>query len=222
MPVDDHGRMRVELLDGALPDDGTPTIVCAQAGEVNTGAVDDLETAVAVAHEPRSLGARRRRLRALGRREPGARAPRPRAIAGADSWATDAHKWLNVPYDCGIAICAHPEMHAAAMEYAAPYLAVADSEVERDPMGYSPEFSRRARSLPVWAAIRSLGRTRHRRDDRAELRRTHARSPSGLGRAPRLRDPERRRPQPGAAPLRRRRADARRSSPPSSARARRG
>ena len=77
--------------------------------------------------------------------------------AAADSWATDAHKWLNVPYDCGIAICAHPAMHAAAMEYAAPYLAVG-GEAERDPMGYSPEFSRRARSLPAWAAIRSLGR----------------------------------------------------------------
>ncbi len=62
-----------------------------------------------------------------------------------------------MPYDCGIAICAHPQDHAAAMEYAAPYLAVADTEAERDPMGYSPEFSRRARSVPVWAALRSLG-----------------------------------------------------------------
>ena len=77
----------------------------------------------------------------------------------ADSWATDGHKWLNVPYDCGIALCAHPEHHEAAMEYAAPYLAVSDSAAIRDPMGYSPEFSRRARSAPVWAAIRQLGRS---------------------------------------------------------------
>ena len=76
----------------------------------------------------------------------------------ADSWATDGHKWLNVPFDCGIAICAHPADHAAAMEYAAPYLDVSDRLVARDPMGYSPEFSRRARAVPVWAAIRELGR----------------------------------------------------------------
>jgi glutamate/tyrosine decarboxylase-like PLP-dependent enzyme len=77
----------------------------------------------------------------------------------ADSWATDAHKWLNVPYDCGIALCAHPSDHEAAMEYAAPYLEVAGEAAIRDPMGYSPEFSRRARAVPVWAAIRELGRS---------------------------------------------------------------
>jgi glutamate/tyrosine decarboxylase-like PLP-dependent enzyme len=77
----------------------------------------------------------------------------------ADSWATDAHKWLNVPYDCGIALCAHGAHHEAAMEYAAPYLHVSDQAAIRDPMGYSPEFSRRARSAPVWAAIRQLGRS---------------------------------------------------------------
>ena len=102
--------------------------------------------------------------------------PRRAVTPRADSWATDAHKWLNVPYDCGIAICAHPAMHAAAMEYAAPYLAVG-GEAERDPMGYSPEFSRRARSLPAWAAIRSLGRARHRRADRGQLRAAPSRSP---------------------------------------------
>jgi glutamate/tyrosine decarboxylase-like PLP-dependent enzyme len=156
IPADDQGRMRVELLEDALPADGTPTIVCPLAGEVNTGAVDDLETIVAVAHAHDAWvhvdgafglwAAASPRLAHL-----------VRGHAGADSWATDAHKWLNVPYDCGIAICAHPAMHSAAMEYAAPYLAVG-GEAERDPMGYSPEFSRRARSLPVWAAIRSLGR----------------------------------------------------------------
>ena len=157
VPVDAHGRMRVELLEGVLPDDGTPTIVCLHAGEVNTGAVDDLATAVAVAHE-RGAWVHVDGAFGLWAAASPALAHLVRGHAGADSWATDAHKWLNVPYDCGIAICAHPEMHAAAMEYAAPYLTVAESEVERDPMGFSPEFSRRARSLPVWAAIRSLGR----------------------------------------------------------------
>ena len=156
VPADDQGRMRVELLEEALSAGETPTIVCPLAGEVNTGAVDDLETIVAVAH---AHGAWVHVDGAFGLWA--AASPRlahlVRGHAGADSWATDAHKWLNVPYDCGIAICAHPPMHAAAMEYAAPYLEVG-GEAERDPMGFSPEFSRRARSLPVWAAVRSLGR----------------------------------------------------------------
>jgi glutamate/tyrosine decarboxylase-like PLP-dependent enzyme len=156
VPVDDQGRMRAELLDGVLAGAGEPLIVCAQAGEVNTGAFDDLETIVGVAH---AHGAWVHVDGAFGLWA--AASPRlahlVRGHAAADSWATDAHKWLNVPYDCGIAMCAHPAMHAAAMEYAAPYLSVG-GEAERDPMGYSPEFSRRARSLPAWAAIRSLGR----------------------------------------------------------------
>lgn len=155
VPVDDQGRMRVELLDREL-DPALPTIVCAQAGEVNTGACDDLETVVTRAH---AAGAWVHVDGAFGLWA--AVSPRLRHLVrghdGADSWATDAHKWLNVPYDCGIAICAHPAAHAASMEYAAPYLTVSDSAAARDPMGYSPEFSRRARSLPVWAAIRSLG-----------------------------------------------------------------
>lgn len=158
VPVDGQGRMRAELLPEALDGaTGTPTIVCAQVGEVNTGACDDVEAIVATAH---AVGAWVHVDGAFGLWA--AASPRlarhVQGHAGADSWATDAHKWLNVPYDCGIALCAHPEMHAAAMEYAAPYLAVADTEAERDPMGYSPEFSRRARALPAWAAIRSLGR----------------------------------------------------------------
>ena len=157
LPVDDQGRMAVELLDDACAGDA-PTIVCAQAGEVNTGAFDDLRAVVDIAH---SHGAWVHVDGAFGLWA----AASPRLLhlvdghSGADSWATDAHKWLNVPYDCGIALCAHPQVHAAAMEYAAPYLSVADSEAERDPMGFSPEFSRRARALPAWAAIRSLGRT---------------------------------------------------------------
>ena len=156
LPVDGEGRMSVGDLPSALDPD-IPTIVCAQAGEVNTGACDDLTAVVEAAH---ATGAWVHVDGAFGLWA--AASPRlAHLVAGhaaADSWATDAHKWLNVPYDCGIAICAHPQDHAAAMEYAAPYLAVADTEAERDPMGFSPEFSRRARSVPVWAALRSLGR----------------------------------------------------------------
>ncbi len=158
VPVDGSGKARIDLLEEMLPDDGAPTIVCLHAGEVNTGAVDDLVTAVAVAHA-RDAWVHIDAAFGLWAAASPSLAHLVRGHAGADSWATDAHKWLNVPYDCGIAICAHPEMHAAAMEYAAPYLTVAGSDVERDPMGFSPEFSRRARALPVWAAIRSLGRS---------------------------------------------------------------
>ena len=156
LPADSEGRMATEQLGAAL-DPSTPTIVCAQAGEVNTGAFDDLEAIVELAaragawvHVDGAFGLWAAASPALAH-----------LVAGyerADSWATDGHKWLNVPFDCGIALCAHRDDHEAAMEYAAPYLAMSESHVARDPMGYSPEFSRRARAVPVWAAIRELGR----------------------------------------------------------------
>jgi len=156
LAADSEGRMATEQLGAAL-DGSTPTIVCAQAGEVNTGAFDDLEAIVELAaragawvHVDGAFGLWAAASPALAH-----------LVAGyerADSWATDGHKWLNVPFDCGIALCAHRDDHEAAMEYAAPYLAVSESHVARDPMGYSPEFSRRARAVPVWAAIRELGR----------------------------------------------------------------
>jgi len=156
LPADSEGRMATAQLGAAL-DGSTPTIVCAQAGEVNTGAFDDLEAIVELAaragawvHVDGAFGLWAAASPALAH-----------LVAGyerADSWATDGHKWLNVPFDCGIALCAHRDDHEAAMEYAAPYLAVSESHVARDPMGYSPEFSRRARAVPVWAAIRELGR----------------------------------------------------------------
>jgi glutamate/tyrosine decarboxylase-like PLP-dependent enzyme len=156
LPVDGEGRMVTEDLAEAL-DAETPTIVCAQAGEVNTGAFDDVEAIVDLAartgawvHVDGAFG--------LWAAASPALAHLVRGHERADSWATDGHKWLNVPYDCGIALCAHRADHEAAMEYAAPYLAVSESRVARDPMGYSPEFSRRARAVPVWAAIRELGR----------------------------------------------------------------
>jgi glutamate/tyrosine decarboxylase-like PLP-dependent enzyme len=76
----------------------------------------------------------------------------------ADSWATDAHKWLNVPYDSGLVFCAHPAAHQAAMSSHASYLVHSEGR-ERDEMDWNPEFSRRARGFPVYAALRSLGRS---------------------------------------------------------------
>jgi glutamate/tyrosine decarboxylase-like PLP-dependent enzyme len=157
LPVDREGRMDVSHLGDAL-EPGVPTIVCAQAGEVSTGAFDDLEAVVVAAsrtgawvHVDGAFGLWAATVPSLRHLLSG--------YERADSFATDAHKWLNVPYDCGIALCAHPEHHTAAMEYAAPYLHVSDEAAVRDPMGYSPEFSRRARAVPVWAAIRELGRS---------------------------------------------------------------
>jgi glutamate/tyrosine decarboxylase-like PLP-dependent enzyme len=157
LPADGEGRMDVSRLAEAL-EPGVPTIVCAQAGEVSTGAFDDLAAVVEVAsgtdarvHVDGAFGLWAATVPSLEHLLTG--------YERADSWATDAHKWLNVPYDCGIALCAHAADHEAAMEYAAPYLHVADQAAIRDPMGYSPEFSRRARSAPVWAAIRELGRS---------------------------------------------------------------
>jgi len=148
---DDQGRMRIEELDL----DDRPTIVCAQVGEVNTGACDDVaairsRAADAWLHVDGAFGlwaAASPRLRHL--------------VAGcerADSWATDAHKWLNVPYDSGIAFCAHPASHRAAMGVQADYL-VHDETGNRDQLNWNPEFSRRARGFPAYAAIRALGRT---------------------------------------------------------------
>jgi glutamate/tyrosine decarboxylase-like PLP-dependent enzyme len=155
VPADDQGRMRVTELPQL---DDVPTIVCGQAGEVNTGAFDDLDAiADAVAAAPNAWfhvdgafglwAAASPRLRHL-----------VRGSSRADSWATDAHKWLNVPYDSGLAFCAHPDAHRAAMAATADYLEFRDDFRERDAVDWTPEFSRRARGFAVYAAIRSLGR----------------------------------------------------------------
>src|SRR5690606_17764817 len=132
-----------------------PTVVCAQAGNVNTGAFDPLEPIAAEArahdawlHVDGAFG-----LWAAASPE---LAPLLAGIAQADSVSTDAHKWLNVPYDCGIVLCAHPAAHRGAMTLAAAYLQ--ESPRERDPREYVPEESRRGRAVPVYAALRSLGR----------------------------------------------------------------
>lgn len=155
VPADDQGRMLV----GELPELGSrPTIVCGQVGEVNTGASDDLE---AIADAAAEAGAWFHVDGAFGLWAGASPALRHlvRGVQRADSWTTDAHKWLNVPYDSGFAFCAHPEAHRAAIGVTASYLIQADDERERDEVDWTPEFSRRARGFAVYAAIRSLGRS---------------------------------------------------------------
>ncbi len=155
VPADGQGRIRPE----AVPDlAGAPTILCAQSGNVNTGAFDPLpQLADAVAES----GAWLHVDGAFGLWA--AAAPTLRhLVAGlerADSWTTDAHKWLNVPYDSGLAFCAHPDAHRAAMTITASYLIQGDADGPRDQVDWTPEFSRRARGFPVYAALRSLGRS---------------------------------------------------------------
>jgi glutamate/tyrosine decarboxylase-like PLP-dependent enzyme len=154
--ADDQGRMRPEALAAALREGSGPAIVCAQAGNVNSGAVDPLAELVPAAH---ARGAWVHVDGAFGLWA--AASPRLRPlVAGvelADSVATDAHKWLNVPYDSGLVFCAHPEAHRAAMGSRAGYL-IHGSGGERDALDWTPEHSRRARGFAVYAALRSLGR----------------------------------------------------------------
>jgi glutamate/tyrosine decarboxylase-like PLP-dependent enzyme len=152
VPADSNGRMLTAHL--RLSDE--PTIVCAQAGEVNTGAFDDFATIADVRDAAANAWLHVDGAFGLW----AAVSPRLRdhlaGVERADSWATDMHKWLNVPYDCGVAFTAHPESHSAAFTARAPYL-VFDSST-RDEIDWNPEHSRRARGFPVYAAIRSLGR----------------------------------------------------------------
>ena len=149
VPTDGQGRMRAD----ALPRLSGPTIVCLQAGNVNTGAFDPS----AIAAGARGAGAWIHVDGAFGLWA--AAAPkRAHLMSGydqADSWATDAHKWLNVPYDCGLAFVRDPQPLRAALSLRAAYL---QHGVTRDPMDYTPESSRRARGVDVWAALRTLGR----------------------------------------------------------------
>ena len=154
--MDAQGRMQVTALRQALEQDHGPTIVCAQVGNVNTGAVDPVGEICELAH---GRGAWVHVDGAFGLWA--AASPRLRGlVAGverADSWATDAHKWLNVPYDSGLVFCAHPDAHRAAMGVRASYL-MHGADGQRDALDYNPEHSRRARGFAVYAAIRALGR----------------------------------------------------------------
>lgn len=157
--VDDQGRIRVDALAESLKelDPRSPSIVCLQAGNVHSGAFDPLTEAIQVAHRH---GAWVHVDGAFGLWAAVSPALRHlvSGLALADSWATDAHKTLNVPYDCGIAIVADREAMRSAFGTRASYL-IADNSGPGDPHEKVPEFSRRARGVPVWAALRSLGRT---------------------------------------------------------------
>ncbi|HUO84567.1 MAG TPA: pyridoxal-dependent decarboxylase [Thermoanaerobaculia bacterium] len=154
--ADEQGRMRPEALRALLAGRSGPTIVCAQAGNVNTGAFDPLREIAAVTREHDGW------LHVDGAFGLWAKAsPEHAHLAGgielADSWATDAHKWLNVPQDSGIVIVRDSAAHRAAMTADASYLQKADG-AERDEVDWVPDFSRRARGFAVYAALRSLGR----------------------------------------------------------------
>ena len=150
--ADDQGRMHPSALCEALGDG--PAIVCAQAGNVNTGAFDPLREICRIAHEQDAWVHVDGAFGLWAAATPSLRHLLD-GVGLADTWATDAHKWLNVPYDCGIVLCAHPDSHRAAMRLSADYLARTGS---RDGTDWTPESSRRARAFPVWAALRSLGR----------------------------------------------------------------
>ena len=154
--TDAQGRMRGDKLEALLATLDGPTIVCAQAGNVNTGAFDRMYEIGPIAKEH---GAWLHVDGAFGLWARASRGHRELAdgIELADSWATDAHKWLNVPYDCGVAIVRHAEEHRAAMTSAAAYL-IQTGGAERDAVDWVPEFSRRARGVPVYATLRTLGR----------------------------------------------------------------
>jgi len=157
VPADAQGRMRPDELRAILARLGRPALVCAQAGNVNTGAFDPLRQIAAAVrdhggwlHVDGAFGiwaaaspARRGLVEGLGL---------------ADSWTTDAHKWLNVPYDSGIVLVRDRTAHRAAMTLGAAYYVEA-AGAERDAYNYVPESSRRARAFPVYAVLRSLGRS---------------------------------------------------------------
>jgi glutamate/tyrosine decarboxylase-like PLP-dependent enzyme len=152
VPVDSQGRLRSD----AFPAISGPTIVCLQAGNVNTGAFDPAHEIIPRAHQ---AGAWVHVDGAFGMWAAAApaRAHLMSGFADADSWATDAHKWLNVPYDSGLAFVRDPEALRAAMATSAAYLP--PQREWRDPAQFTPETSRRGRGIEVWAALRSLGRS---------------------------------------------------------------
>jgi glutamate/tyrosine decarboxylase-like PLP-dependent enzyme len=157
--TDEQGAIDVDDLRRILADGPSgPTIVSLQAGNVNSGAFDDLTAATAAAHQH---GAWVHVDGAFGLWAAASPALRHLTVGveTADSWATDGHKWLNVPYDCGYVFCAHPDDHAAAMAYTASYLTgQGGAGAVRGPSDFVVESSRRARGFATWAALRELGR----------------------------------------------------------------
>ena len=154
--TDGQGRMKPDALRAVLATCGGPTIVCAQAGNVNSGAFDPLAP---IAEASREHGGWLHVDGAFGLWAAASSGLRHHVegVELADSWATDAHKWLNVPYDCGVVFVADPRAHRAAMAIQAAYFTAAAGG-ERDPDDWMPESSRRARGFTVYAALRCLGR----------------------------------------------------------------
>jgi glutamate/tyrosine decarboxylase-like PLP-dependent enzyme len=150
VPADGQGRMRAD----ALPELDDQTLICIQAGNVNSGAFDPAQEICSRAHE---AGAWVHVDGAFGLWA--AVSPQyvhlAEGFSHADSWAIDCHKWLNVPYDSGIAVVRAPENLRRALAVTAAYL---QTDAVREPAHYTPESSRRARGIELWAAIRSLGR----------------------------------------------------------------
>ena len=157
LPSDDNGQLRPESLRQALePESERPTIVVLQAGDVNAGTFDSFSELIPLAHQARAwvhvdgaMGLWCNAVPELRHLLAGAEA--------ADSWATDGHKWLNVPYDSGYAFVADPEPHRASMTQQASYLV--QGKDGRDQLDWTPEHSRRARAFATWAALRELGRS---------------------------------------------------------------
>lgn len=156
IPTDEQGRMRVDALGAEMAGIANPMIVVATAGHINSGAFDDfdaiadlVETHGAWLHVDCAFGLWARAVPELKDRTGG--------LDRADSWSTDGHKWLQVPYDSGFAIVRHPEAHRRAMDISASYLSEAAGD-GRNPTHFGPELSRRARGFAVWAILKSLGR----------------------------------------------------------------
>ena len=154
--ADDQGRIEVAAQRAELERGAGPAIVCLQAGNLHSGAFDPFRAAIPLAHEH---GAWVHVDGAFGLWALASPALRPLldGVEWADSWATDAHKTLNVPYDCGVGIVADRKAIRATFGVHASYL-IPTAEAAGDPSEKVPEFSRRARSVPVWAALLSLGR----------------------------------------------------------------
>ena len=150
VPVDNQGRMRAE----AFPALGEAAIVCVQAGNVNTGSVDPVGRICEMAH---ATGAWVHVDAAFGlwAKASPSLAPLVAGVEQADSWATDAHKWLNVPYDSGLAFVRDSQFLGRAMTLTAAYI---PKGARRDPGQFTPELSRRARGVEIWAALCSLGK----------------------------------------------------------------
>jgi len=156
VPADEQGRMRASVLRETLARLEGPIIVCAQAGNVNTGALDPLDE---IAEACAKKGAWMHVDGAFGLWAAAVSSMRPllRGVERADSWATDAHKWLNVPYDSGLALVKDARAHRAAMTVNAAYL-IQQEGAGRDAVDWVPEFSRRARGFAIYAQLRTLGR----------------------------------------------------------------